>query len=245
MKCRESSLLPSEVDAAVSGETSLDHESAARVVVTVRMTGTSKETYPADRCATAPCLSKTRNIGCCLVKRTYADWRAGCYSLTADDDAAAMKRRPLRLRKAPLSSAAAVGRPGIGLPVSFGVAARRHRPISTPDLHKQAYLRCFPYEPVAEIVQCGEPPPKSLKLCRLAIGPFGIIELPQLRKSDRATWCTTVGLDLRRRGTDDAQVGEEISARMGMLVMAQRPPGSGPMLLERLLSAISLLRPLR
>jgi hypothetical protein len=31
MKCRESALLPSEVDAAVSGETSLDHESAARV----------------------------------------------------------------------------------------------------------------------------------------------------------------------------------------------------------------------
>jgi hypothetical protein len=31
MRCRESPLLPSEVDAAVSGETSLDHESAARV----------------------------------------------------------------------------------------------------------------------------------------------------------------------------------------------------------------------
>jgi hypothetical protein len=31
MKCRESALLPSQVDAAVSGETSLDHESAARV----------------------------------------------------------------------------------------------------------------------------------------------------------------------------------------------------------------------
>ena len=40
-----------------------------------------------------------------------------------------MNRLPLRLRKAPLSSAAAVGRPDIGLPVSFGVAARRRRPI--------------------------------------------------------------------------------------------------------------------
>ena len=49
MKCRESPLLLSEVDAAVSGETSLDHESAARVVVTVRLTGTS----------TATCLSAT------------------------------------------------------------------------------------------------------------------------------------------------------------------------------------------
>src|SRR5687767_8792048 len=77
-------------------------------VVTVRMTGTSTETYPADPCATAPhaALSpKTRNIGCCLVKGTHAARRAGCYSLTADHAAAADERRPLRLRKAPLSSA--------------------------------------------------------------------------------------------------------------------------------------------
>jgi hypothetical protein len=40
------------------------------------------------------CLSKTRNIDCCLVKGTHADRRAGCYSLTADDDAAADEPPP-------------------------------------------------------------------------------------------------------------------------------------------------------
>jgi hypothetical protein len=38
--------------------------------------------------------SKTRNIGCCRVKGTHADRRAGCYSLTADDDAAADEPPP-------------------------------------------------------------------------------------------------------------------------------------------------------
>ena len=37
----EAPLLLSEVDAALSGETSLDHESAAEWAVTVRMMGTS------------------------------------------------------------------------------------------------------------------------------------------------------------------------------------------------------------
>ena len=36
--------------------------------------------------------------------------------------------------------------PDIGLPVSFGVAARRRRPIGTPDLPKQAYLRSCAYQ---------------------------------------------------------------------------------------------------
>ena len=48
-------------------------------VVTFRMTGTSTETDPADRCATAPhaALSlQNLEIGCCLVKGTQADRRA-------------------------------------------------------------------------------------------------------------------------------------------------------------------------
>ncbi len=72
MRCRESPSLPSEVEAAVSGETSLDHESAAQV--TVRMTGTSR--IAARQRRMQRCLSKTRNMGCCLVKGTHAD-RAG------------------------------------------------------------------------------------------------------------------------------------------------------------------------
>jgi len=46
MRCRESPLLLSQVDAAVSGETSLDHESAARVSSDRPHDGQSKETYP-------------------------------------------------------------------------------------------------------------------------------------------------------------------------------------------------------
>jgi hypothetical protein len=66
-------------------------------VVTVRMTGTSTETYPADRCATAPHAALSlQNPQHRLLPRegTHADRRAGCYSLTADDDAAADEPPP-------------------------------------------------------------------------------------------------------------------------------------------------------
>ena len=72
MRCRESPLLPSEVDAAVSGETSLDHESAARVVVTVRMTGTSTETYLS---ATMPALIAGDVDPLTLTPAVYAESR--------------------------------------------------------------------------------------------------------------------------------------------------------------------------
>jgi hypothetical protein len=61
------------------------------------------------------CLSKTRNIGCHLVKGTHADRRAGAIRSPLTTTLPPMNRRSLRLRKAPLSSAAAVGRPDIGL----------------------------------------------------------------------------------------------------------------------------------
>ena len=147
-------------------------------VVTVRMTGTSTETYSADRCATAPSLQNPQHR---LRPREGNSRRPAdrCYSLTADDDAAADEPPPAAPSKAPLSSAAAVGRPDIGLPVSFGVVARRRRPIGTPDLPKQAYLRSFPDEPVAEIVQCGEPAPKQRPVNDLQDQPIRSIELPQ------------------------------------------------------------------
>jgi hypothetical protein len=47
---------------------------------------------------------------------------------------------------------------------------------------KWARLRRFADEPVAEIVQCGEPPPKALVINNLQDQPNRSIELPQ-RKS--------------------------------------------------------------
>jgi hypothetical protein len=100
-------------------------------VVSVRMTGTSTETYPADRCATAPhaALSLQNRQHRLLPREGNSRRPVGRRVLFAPltTTLPPMKRRALRLRKASLSSAAAVGRPDIGLPVSFGVAARRRR----------------------------------------------------------------------------------------------------------------------
>jgi hypothetical protein len=41
------------------------------------------------------------------------------------------------------------------------------------------HLRCFSDQPVAEIVQCGEPAPKQLPINNLQDQPIRSIELPQ------------------------------------------------------------------
>jgi len=82
-------------------KTSLDHESADRVGGDRPHDGHVERDIPADRCATAPqaapCLSKTRNIGCGLVKGTHADRRTGAIRSPLTTTLPPMNRRPLRL----------------------------------------------------------------------------------------------------------------------------------------------------
>ena len=49
------------------------------------------------------------------------------------------------------------------------------------NLSISGHLRCFLDQPVAEIVQCGEPAPKQLTVNNLRLGPICTIELPQAK----------------------------------------------------------------